>query len=195
MLKVYILILVFILAGCSSSYKKIANGYEKDGIIFLNEDEEGKKSSATRSKPYSVKKTTNSENQDQENIRDFKKMDGITYLSYDEQASEQPYQPLKRNRNLETGKASYYAMNLSGRKTASGEIYDPNKLTAAHPSLPFGTRVRVTNLYNRESVIVRINDRGPHQKSRIIDISYAAAKKLDMVNMGICEVAIEIVKK
>ena len=92
------------------------------------------------------------------------------------------------------GKASYYAMKFNSRKTASGEIYDPDKLTAAHPTLPFGTRVRVTNLYNNSSVIVRINDRGPHVKSRIIDLSYAAAKQLDMISKGIAEVAVEVIE-
>ncbi len=190
---IYFLLLIFILAGCSS-YKKTARGYEKDGIIFFYEDEEGKKNSLSPSNSNEMSETSDSDNQDAEDIRDFEKLRGIIYLSYDEQIKETPRQPFKRKPGLESGRASYYAMNLSGRKTASGEIYDPNKFTAAHPTLPFGTKVKVTNLYNRNSVIARINDRGPYHKSRIIDLSYAAAQKLDMISAGICEVAVEVMK-
>jgi hypothetical protein len=93
-----------------------------------------------------------------------------------------------------TGVASYYAREFNGRKTASGERYDMNDLTAAHPTLPFGTRVRVTNLSTGQSVIVRINDRGPFKKSRIIDVSYAAAKKIGLIAPGSAKVHIEAVK-
>src|SRR5688572_26363731 len=79
------------------------------------------------------------------------------------------------------GVASYYAAKYHGRKTASGEIFDMNKMTAAHRTLPFGERVRVTNLGNERSVVVVINDRGPFVKGRIIDVSLAAARKLDMI--------------
>ncbi|MDZ7331227.1 MAG: septal ring lytic transglycosylase RlpA family protein [candidate division KSB1 bacterium] len=107
--------------------------------------------------------------------------------------SERPGKPLQlHQKKFETGYASYYSMSMKGNKTASGERYDPYQLTAAHPSLPFGTIVRVTNLFNNESVVVRINDRGPKEKSRIIDLSYAAAQKLDMISAGIVQVAIEV---
>jgi rare lipoprotein A len=88
----------------------------------------------------------------------------------------------------ESGVASYYAHKYHGRKTASGERFDMNDMTAAHKTLPFGTRVRVTNVSNGKSVTVRINDRGPFVKGRVIDLSLAAAKKLDMVNAGVAQV-------
>ncbi len=90
----------------------------------------------------------------------------------------------------ETGLASYYAHKFHGRKTASGERYDEKKLTAAHPKLPFDTMVYVVNLRNGKQVKVRINDRGPFVKGRVIDLSYAAAKELGMVRAGILKVAI-----
>src|SRR5688500_2730559 len=76
------------------------------------------------------------------------------------------------------GGASFYGASFEGRRTASGERFDPDELTAAHPTLPFGTRVRVTNLGNDKTVVVRINDRGPYRRGRIIDVSYRAARKL-----------------
>lgn len=91
------------------------------------------------------------------------------------------------------GKASYYGGIFHGRKTASGEIYNQKDLTAAHRTLPFGTMVRVTNLINNRSVTVRINDRGPRKRNRIIDVSYAAAVQLNMIEKGIVPVSIEIV--
>ena len=96
---------------------------------------------------------------------------------------------------IQTGKASYYADKFNGRKTANGEIFSNSKLTAAHKTLPFGTRVRVTNLRNGKSVKVRINDRGPFVAGRMIDLSKEAAKKMDMVNSGIGNVKIKYRKK
>lgn len=90
-----------------------------------------------------------------------------------------------------TGKASYYANKFHGRKTASGEIYHKDRLTAAHRSLPFGTRLKVTNLSNGREVVVRVNDRGPYVKGRIIDVSYAAAKRLSMTGKGVVRVRVE----
>jgi len=91
------------------------------------------------------------------------------------------------------GVASYYAHEFNGRLTASGEVYDMNKLTAAHKELPFGTMVRVTNLDNGKSVVVRINDRGPFVKNRIIDLSLEAAKRIGLVSTGTARVRLEIV--
>ncbi len=91
----------------------------------------------------------------------------------------------------EGGVASYYAHQYHGRTTANGEIFDMNAMTAAHKTLPFGTRVKVTNLQNGKSVTVRINDRGPFVKGRIIDLSFAAAKRLDIVEAGIARVKLE----
>jgi rare lipoprotein A len=90
----------------------------------------------------------------------------------------------------QTGLASYYSDALHGRKTASGELYDKNKLTAAHRHLAFGTRVAVRNLKNGHSVHVRINDRGPFVKGRIIDLSEAAARRLGMLQSGLATVQI-----
>lgn len=93
---------------------------------------------------------------------------------------------------VQKGKASYYADKFEGKKTASGEIYHHSKSTAAHPSLPFGTRVKVTNLANNKSTTVRINDRGPFVKGRIIDLSKSAAKKLGYLKEGVATVKIEV---
>ncbi len=95
----------------------------------------------------------------------------------------------------DTGVASYYAVKFHGRKTASGEIFHKDSLTAAHKTLPFGTRVRVTNLKNNKSVIVKVNDRGMQGKKRIIDLSQAAAKELNMIGSGLIKVKVEVLEK
>lgn len=91
----------------------------------------------------------------------------------------------------ETGEASYYGNRHQGKKTASGERFDQRALTGAHRTLPFGTQVRVTNLNNNRSVVVRINDRGPFVRGRIIDVSRAAAERLDMLRSGVAPVRLE----
>ena len=91
-----------------------------------------------------------------------------------------------------TGIASWYGKNFHGRKTANGEVYNMNAMTAAHKELPFNTRVRVVNLRNGKSVVVRINDRGPYIKGRIIDLSRRAAGKLGMFFSGTAKVRVEI---
>lgn len=91
-----------------------------------------------------------------------------------------------------SGTASYYADKFHGKKTANGEIFNMNDLTAAHKTLPFGTVVIVTNLKNNKSVKLRINDRGPFVKDRIIDVSLAAAKELDMLGSGTADVRIDV---
>jgi rare lipoprotein A len=93
---------------------------------------------------------------------------------------------------VQTGKASFYADKFEGSPTASGEKYKHNKLTAAHKSLPFGTRVKVTNVANNKSVEVVVNDRGPWVDNRIIDLSKSAAEKLEFVNQGLAEVQVEV---
>lgn len=101
------------------------------------------------------------------------------------------YYPLKTAKGFsETGVASWYGKKFHGRKTASGERYNQNKMTAAHRTLPFGTRVRVKNRDNGKSVVVTINDRGPFKKGRVIDVSRAAAKNLDMIGSGTARVSI-----
>ncbi len=93
----------------------------------------------------------------------------------------------------QVGMASWYGEEFHGRLTASGEIFDMHKLTAAHRELPLGTRVRVTNLKNRKRVVVKVNDRGPFVQGRIIDLSYGAAKKIGMLADGVVKVRIEVV--
>lgn len=94
------------------------------------------------------------------------------------------------------GEASYYADKFAGRTTASGEVFDPEAMTAAHPHLPFGTTVRVTRMGGEEgrAVTVRINDRGPFAEDRIIDLSQAAAQRIGMVDEGIVEVQLEVLE-
>src|SRR5436309_5842983 len=82
------------------------------------------------------------------------------------------------------GMASYYSGEFQGRKTSSGEVYDMHELTAAHRTLPFNTKVRVTNVENRKSVVVRVNDRGPFKNDRVIDVSLEAAKQLGLIENG-----------
>jgi rare lipoprotein A len=93
----------------------------------------------------------------------------------------------------DTGIASYYADAFHGKKTSSGEVYNMNAATCAHRWLPFGTLVRVTNLSNNRSVVVRVTDRGPFHHGRLIDISKGAAKEIDMIRSGTARVAIEVV--
>ena len=89
------------------------------------------------------------------------------------------------------GIASFYT---EGTRTASGEKFDTNQLTAAHPTLPFGTRLRVTNVTNGQSVTVRVNDRGPYVQGRIVDVSYSAAANLGMVDGGLAKVKLDVVR-
>ena len=93
------------------------------------------------------------------------------------------------------GLASYYADSYEGKTTANGEIYRQGKITAAHKTLPFGTKVEVTNLSNNKSVVVRINDRGPFIRGRIIDLTKAAAREIDMVGAGVAKVKIRYKKR
>ena len=92
------------------------------------------------------------------------------------------------------GVASYYAHEFDGRTTANGEVYDMNALTAAHRSLPFGTLLRITNVENGKSVVVRINDRGPFVEGRIIDLSLGAAKAVGMIQHGTAMVKLDILR-
>jgi hypothetical protein len=91
------------------------------------------------------------------------------------------------------GVASWYGPGFAGRTTSNGEVFDPAQLTAAHRTLPFGTRVQVTNLHTGASVEVRINDRGPFKAGRIIDLSRAAAERIGMLSSGVAQVRVEVV--
>jgi rare lipoprotein A len=100
---------------------------------------------------------------------------------------------VKAQKMPQNGLASFYADKFHGRKTASGELFNQQAMTAAHRSLEFGTWVKVTNLKNNRSVIVRINDRGPFVKGRIIDLSKRAAEKLGFIRQGVVKVRVELV--
>ena len=108
------------------------------------------------------------------------KFDGISFFD------DNPEQAM-------AGRASYYADKYHGRRTSSGEIFNKNAMTAAHKTLEFGTRLKVTNLDNGKSVIVKINDRGPFKPGRILDVSEAAARKLDMIKNGTARVSLEVI--
>ena len=94
----------------------------------------------------------------------------------------------------QSGLAAYYSRRLNGRRTASGERFDNGALTTAHQTLPYGTKVKVTNVKNNKSVVLRVNDRGPTQPGRILDVSRAAAQRLGFVRAGLTEVKIEVVE-
>jgi len=95
----------------------------------------------------------------------------------------------------ETGAASWYGEELQGNMTASGEVYDSNGLTAAHHTLPFGTTIRVTNLRNHKTILLRVNDRGPNLGKRLLDVSRAAARQLGFVYSGMTRVRVEVVSR
>ncbi|WP_207002052.1 septal ring lytic transglycosylase RlpA family protein [Trinickia mobilis] len=113
----------------------------------------------------------------------------------DSKASLADATPLEAGPNVsdfrQSGRASWYGMKFHGRKTASGERFDMNALTAAHKTLPLASYVRVTNTTNNKSVVVKINDRGPYVRGRIIDLSYAAARVLGLRKAGTAQVNIE----
>lgn len=96
--------------------------------------------------------------------------------------------------SIQKGKATWYGGKFHGHKTASGEIFDKNSMTAAHRTLPFGTIVKVTNLKNGRKVTLRINNRGPYGKGRIIDVSEAAARRLKMIDAGVVPATVEVLK-
>ena len=100
----------------------------------------------------------------------------------------------KKHRKIMKGVSSFYAEDFHGKLTANGEVYDMYGVTAAHKTLPLNTVCRVTNLSNDRSLILRINDRGPYIKGRILDCSYGAAKKLDFIRQGTTEVKIEVIE-
>ena len=94
---------------------------------------------------------------------------------------------------VNSGVASYYGPGFHGRRTANGERFDMHAMTAAHRTLPFGTKLKVTNLSNGKSTIVRVNDRGPYAGNRVIDLSVAAAKQIGAIHSGVAKVSLEVV--
>lgn len=103
-----------------------------------------------------------------------------------------PVAAVDQDTEIDGGMASYYGDELAGNRTASGERFDPDGLTAAHRTLPFGSMVRVTNTVNGDSVIVRINDRGPFSRGRVIDVSHAAARQIGMHRSGTARVKLAL---
>lgn len=99
-----------------------------------------------------------------------------------------------RVRSVSTGEASWYGPGFYGNRTANGEVFRPGTLTAAHRTLPFGTKVRVTNLWNGRSAVVRINDRGPFHGRRVIDLAHGAASQLGLISSGIAQVKLEVLQ-
>lgn len=121
------------------------------------------------------------------------KSSSLTLALLTEQGSqEQPEQGVYQL--LETGAARWYGEAFHGQRTANGDIFSIHKLTAAHPKLPFGTQVRVINLHNKRSVIVKINDRGAFRDGHIIDLSKAAAERIGMLRRGVAKVRLEILE-
>ena len=102
----------------------------------------------------------------------------------------EPVKPIK----VWTGNASWYGPNFDGRKTANGERFNAESLTAAHPNLPFGSWVRIVNTHNGKFEMVRINDRGPYQEGREIDVSYRVARKIGLINSGVSQVRLELLQ-
>jgi rare lipoprotein A len=99
-----------------------------------------------------------------------------------------------RTMQVSSGQASWYGPGFYGNRTASGEVFRPGTLTAAHRTLPFGTRVRVTNLWNGRSTVVRINDRGPFHGARVIDLAHGAASQLGLTASGVAQVKLEVLQ-
>ena len=108
-------------------------------------------------------------------------------------APQKPVEP--PSKAYEVGKASWYGGLFQGKATASGEDYDMYDMTAAHPTLPLGSYVKVTNLHNGRAVVVKVNDRGPIVQGRIIDLSYGAAQALQFHDHGLQKVRLDVVKK
>jgi len=162
-------LLILLLAGCGSSGKKKAGGgyYQDDGPPKSTLDLAKVKDAIPRTEPLSA--TGNK-----------------PYVVFGKR-----YVPLKSSKGFrQKGTVSWYGKKFHGKRTSSGEAYDMYKMTAAHTVLPLPSYARVTNLKNGRSVVVRINDRGPFKHDRVMDLSYVAALKLDVVKSGTAEVKI-----
>ncbi len=119
----------------------------------------------------------------------------FVFVTEAQQDTTRPVNKTSGKPKIQYGMASFYSNKFNGRKTANGEIFNNQKLTAAHNTLPLGTYVRVTNLRNKRSVIVRINDRLHHKNKRIIDLSRLAASKLGFISSGLTRVKLEVLGK
>ena len=116
----------------------------------------------------------------------------VSAAAQEAQTTDEPTAEVEQATEIDGGMASYYSDELAGNRTASGERFDPAQLTGAHRSLPFGSLVRVTNVSNGDSVVVRINDRGPFSRGRVIDISHAAARQIGMHRSGTARVKLAL---
>lgn len=132
-----------------------------------------------------------------ENLSTEKTLESVRYDSTKSyRVKGKTYYPMETvDEFVETGSASWYGPNFHGKKTASGEIYNQHEHTAAHKTLPFGTRVKVENLDNNTSTIVVINDRGPFASGRVIDLSYSAANDLNIVKKGVANVKLTVINE
>lgn len=135
------------------------------------------------------------ENYEEENIEAYKNQNVYANenngFSHEEDVNIKAH---KENTKEYLARASWYGPGFHGRRTANGEIFDQNDLTAAHKELAFGTKVKVTNLQNGKSIIVKINDRGPYINGRHLDLSKGAAQKIDMIEAGVVDVKMEIIQ-
>ena len=151
---------------------------------------------------YTEKDSTNSKKSDNVNGVADKIRESVILPQFFEEAKNLPGKNTsveeviiaEKTEYYESGKASFYGGKWHGRKTANGEIFDTYTMTAAHKTLPFGTKVKVTNLDNGKSVVVRINNRGPYIKGRVIDLSTAAFSAIESVKKGVTSVKLEIIK-
>lgn len=116
----------------------------------------------------------------------------VSAAAQEVEVTDNPIADIVDETEIGSGVASYYGNELAGNRTASGERFDPGQLTAAHRSLPFGSMVRVTNTSNGDSVVVRINDRGPFSRGRVIDVSTAAAREIGMHRSGTARVKLAL---
>ena len=120
----------------------------------------------------------------------------IAYGDYinSEGMTRKQIEAIKDHPQVQIGIASYYGSKFHKKRTANGEIFNMNKVSAAHKTYPLGTKVKVTNMKNGKSIKLTINDRGPYVKGRIIDLSYKAARKIDFVNQGTTKVRIDVIR-
>src|SRR5262245_40333532 len=166
------LLVLLLIAGCSSSPPRSSGGYYKDDGPHANP-------------PTNLASIPDAEPRNEPLHKYANRPYEVFGKKYTPMASVQPF--------TQRGAASWYGKRFHGQKTSSGEVYDMYKMTAAHPTLPIPSYVRVTNVANRKSVVVRINDRGPFHAGRIIDLSYVAAYKLGYIGAGSAQVEVEAI--
>ena len=172
-----LLLLIFVLSACSSTSSHVSNRGPNPGV--------------NDRLPTTSQPSPTISARPQEPIGECKVERGKVGRTYKIRGVS--YTPKYEPGYVKVGMASFYGKNHHGKSTANGETFDMNALSAAHTTLPLPSCVLVTNLKNNKSVILRVNDRGPFVKSRIIDISYRAAQVLDFLNAGLAEVRVEVI--